>query len=116
VINGDTAYRLKLNLDVTDGVTTYHAQPILEFIGGQVSYEPSEVHEFGLNFYYKMVHPDQVKKHELVVFKGNRPAPEFITMKAIIFPLINLLWIGAIIMFIGFFISLVRRIREYQTV
>jgi cytochrome c-type biogenesis protein CcmF len=115
VTNGDTSYRLRLDLDVTDGVYKYQAHPVLEFIGGQVSYQPSEIHDFGLNFYYKMVHPDQERKHELVVFKGNRPAPEFITMKAIIFPMINLLWIGAVIMVVGFFMSLIRRIREYKT-
>jgi cytochrome c-type biogenesis protein CcmF len=115
VNNGDTSYRLALDLSVTDGTYQYKARPILEFIGGQVSYEPSEIHDFGLNFYYKMVHPNEKGMHELVVFKGNRPAPAFITMKAIVFPMINLLWLGAFVMIVGFFIALFRRIKEYRS-
>ncbi len=36
---------------------------------------------------------------------------DYIIMKAIVFPYINVLWIGTIMMIIGFFISLVKRIR-----
>lgn len=39
---------------------------------------------------------------------------DFIIMKAIVFPWINLVWAGTIIMIIGFLMAIVRRIREQQ--
>jgi cytochrome c biogenesis factor len=41
---------------------------------------------------------------------------EFITLKAVIFPFINLLWIGSIVMVIGFVISIFRRNKENKII
>jgi cytochrome c-type biogenesis protein CcmF len=110
----DTIHRLGLDIAATDGQYNYSAKPSFQFSAGQVQYEDAEINEFGLKFSYRMVHPDRDKKHELVIFRGNRPPPQFITMKAIVFPWINLLWLGAVIMVTGFAVALVRRIREYK--
>ncbi|MOA60870.1 hypothetical protein D3C78_1858750 [compost metagenome] len=40
---------------------------------------------------------------------------DYIIMKAIVFPYINLLWSGTIIMVIGFAFAIVRRIKELRT-
>lgn len=106
----DTVYRLKLNLVVSDGAREVLIHPAFELNGSDVNYDPVEVREFGLKFFYKMIHPEADKKQELLVMKGNRPAPEFITMKAIVFPMINLLWLGALIMIIGFIMSIYQRV------
>jgi cytochrome c-type biogenesis protein CcmF len=37
-------------------------------------------------------------------------------MKAIVFPWINLVWAGTIIMIIGFMIAIVRRIQEFRRI
>jgi cytochrome c-type biogenesis protein CcmF len=37
---------------------------------------------------------------------------EFIVLKAIIFPYINILWTGSILMLLGFVISFIRRVRK----
>lgn len=110
----DSIHRLTLEIAVTDGVYQYFAKPAFEFGGGSGGYYDDEIQEFGLKFSYRMLHPDADKKHEIVIFKGNRPPPQFITMKAIIFPYINLLWLGCVIMVIGFAVALARRIREYK--
>ena len=49
------------------------------------------------------------KKIELAI-KESSSLQEFLTMKAYKFPFINLLWGGTLLMIIGFFISMVRRI------
>jgi len=49
------------------------------------------------------------KKIELAI-KESSSLQEFLTMKAYKFPFINLLWIGTLLMVIGLFISLARRI------
>lgn len=41
---------------------------------------------------------------------------EFIIMKAIVFPWINLVWGGTIIMAIGFCMAIIRRIKEYRRI
>ena len=40
---------------------------------------------------------------------------EFVIMKAIIFPQINILWTGCILMIIGTWIAIVKRIRQLKT-
>jgi cytochrome c-type biogenesis protein CcmF len=39
---------------------------------------------------------------------------DFIIMKAIVFPWINLVWAGTIVMVIGFLLAIFRRVSEYQ--
>jgi cytochrome c-type biogenesis protein CcmF len=114
--NKDSIHRVTLDIAVTDGVYQYYAKPSFSFSSHleEVHYEDAEIHEFGLKFSYRSIHPEQDKKHDLVIFKGNRPPPQFITMKAIIFPYINLLWLGSLIMIGGFIIAMIRRIREYK--
>ncbi|HWB65122.1 MAG TPA: hypothetical protein VG603_16510, partial [Chitinophagales bacterium] len=51
------------------------------------------------------------KKVTLSIRETEKPL-DFIIMKAIIFPYINLVWLGGIITFLGALISLVRRRRE----
>jgi cytochrome c-type biogenesis protein CcmF len=43
--------------------------------------------------------------------KEPNPAKDFLTLKVYKFPFINLLWLGTILMAIGFIISMVRRIQ-----
>jgi cytochrome c-type biogenesis protein CcmF len=113
-VDGKEVFRLTMNLKVSDGMFTYTAEPKFILDGANVEREDAEIKEFGLKFIYNVVHPE-TGKHELVVMKGNRPAPQFITMKAMIFPFINLLWFGCFVMIIGFSISLARRMKEYKT-
>ncbi len=112
-VDGKTIYRLGMEIIVTDGNFKHTAEPKLIFDGSNVNYEDAEVHAFGLKFHYKIVNANH--KHELVVFKGNRPAPQFITLKAMVFPFINVLWLGCIVMVTGFGIALFRRAKEYRT-
>jgi len=39
---------------------------------------------------------------------------DYIIMKAIVFPYINFLWGGTILMVIGFLLSIFRRLKEYK--
>jgi len=101
----------KLIVKLNDDPNTYSAEPSFDFVGN--SFEPigpAEIHELGLAFIYRGIDPT-TKISEFIVEKGNRPEPLFIAMKATIFPFINLLWLGAIIMIIGFAVSIFYRIR-----
>jgi len=114
--NGEeNLFRVVMKLRVTDGYSTLHASPIFIIQGNQILHEDAIIREFGLGFVYNSVNP-VTKTHELVILKGRRPERPYITLKAIIFPWINLLWFGSVVMVIGFMIALVKRIREYKTV
>jgi cytochrome c-type biogenesis protein CcmF len=47
----------------------------------------------------------------IIEFKQPNAMDDYIIMKAILFPYINVLWIGTILMILGFFISLYKRIK-----
>jgi cytochrome c-type biogenesis protein CcmF len=78
-----------------------------------VSSIAGEVAELGLNIELTKIDP-QTKKVTLSVRETEKPA-DFIIMKAIVFPYINLVWIGGILTFLGALLSMWRRARENRT-
>jgi len=45
-----------------------------------------------------------------------QPKKDYIILKAIVFPWINLVWAGTLIMIFGFFLSIIRRSKEYNKI
>jgi cytochrome c-type biogenesis protein CcmF len=78
-----------------------------------ISYD-ALVDEAKLKFSFKGVDP--AKGSITIETSEKDQSGEFIIMKAIVFPWINLVWAGTIIMIIGFFIAIIRRIQEYRRV
>ncbi len=70
----------------------------------------SALPKLGLTFDVRRIDP-QSKKVTLEIHEKERAA-DFIILKAIIFPYINLVWLGGLITFLGAFISMWRRHRE----
>jgi cytochrome c-type biogenesis protein CcmF len=106
--------KIILNLSVTNGKETHQAHPSFIIENDLITPIDDEIKDFALDMYYTGIDTHQ-NAHNLVIRKGTPPPPPFIALKAMIFPFINLLWIGAIVMIIGFFISLLKGIREYRT-
>jgi len=107
-------YRVTMKLKVNDGFSTEYASPALIIKGNQILHDDAEIKDFGLGFRYNTINIAD-GTHDLIVLKGKRPERQYITLKAIIFPYINFLWLGSVVMFIGFFVALLKRIREYKT-
>ncbi len=101
-----------INILVKTGGKIYKAQPvfIIELTDNSINSIPAEVKELGLTFNVDRIDPN-TKKVTLSVKETEKPA-DFIIMKAIIFPYINLVWLGGIITFLGSLISMYRRSRE----
>jgi len=74
-----------------------------------------ELKELGLKFSFEKILPEE-NKIEIGVAEKEGNSREFIIMKAIIFPFINILWIGAILILIGTWVSILQRIREKKQV
>lgn len=78
--------------------------------GNEISSIPSEVTDLGLTIDVRRIDP-QTKKVSLEIHEKEKPS-DFIIMKAIIFPYINLVWLGGIITFLGALVSMWRRMGE----
>jgi cytochrome c-type biogenesis protein CcmF len=114
--NGNTDnYTVTAVIKASDGWFTYYAKPSFKLEGNKMLFEDADINEFGLKFHFGLLDPSRTRP-QLLILRGHRPPPQFIALKAMVFPYINLLWLGSIIMIIGFMISIFRRAGEYKTI
>ncbi len=84
------------------------AEPVFIIKGGLSFGFPVKLEEEGLKISFDKIIPEQASVQ--LVIREKKPAKkDFIIMKAIMFPYINLLWGGTIIMIIGFILSIFQR-------
>ncbi len=95
VITGDSSVIARPVFGVKDGQSYYNIFSIAELARIRFNYSPKEV--------------DGILTHEL---ETDIQPQRYIVMKAIAFPYINLLWTGTIIMLLGFFMAIRRRLKE----
>ena len=74
---------------------------------------PYEVDKLGLKFTLDKILPSE-NKFEIGLSEKVDNKREFVIMKAIIFPYINILWIGCILMAIGTLIAIINRVKSHQ--
>lgn len=110
---------LKANLRVVTLRDTFIAEPVFALKDDMYTSLDFDVHEAGLRFKLTGINttPEDFSKTTFVFETGERPPfQDYVIMKAIVFPYINLLWGGTIIMVIGFTLSIIQRIQEYRRV
>lgn len=95
VVTGDSSVIARPVFGVKDGQSFYNIFSIAEHANIRFNYTPKEV--------------DGELAHEL---ETDIQPERYIVMKAIAFPYINLLWTGTIVMLIGFFMAIRRRLKE----
>ncbi|MCI5057641.1 MAG: cytochrome c biogenesis protein CcsA [Flavobacteriales bacterium] len=98
-------------LDVIDiNSKRYVAEPIFVLKDQSYTYTiPDELEDLGLKFGFTKVDPE-ANKVQISVAERKDNSKEFIVMKAIVFPGINILWLGCILMFLGTVIATVNRL------
>ncbi|MFN7012722.1 MAG: hypothetical protein ACK4ON_00460, partial [Bacteroidia bacterium] len=89
---------------------TYKANPVFVVKDNFVTPIPFEVEELGLKINFDKVNPENGDLHFSVSEKRSNRS-EFIIMKAIVFPFINILWTGCILLIIGTVLAIVHRIK-----
>lgn len=97
---------------VRDGKgNVYEAEPLF-ILRDSVLQVPDPViqDETGLRFNFEKIDPKS-GKHTFMVAEHTSNRKEFIVMQAIQFPMINILWIGCIVMFLGTVMAIRQRIR-----
>ncbi|SMD41725.1 cytochrome c-type biogenesis protein CcmF [Aquiflexum balticum DSM 16537] len=105
---GDVAVKAKLV--VMDYDQEKRLEPIFIIRGNQVGRIPSVDNELGVKVELENILPESNK----FSFKVNRYQKDYVVLKAIVKPQINILWIGTIIMLIGFTVAIYRRYDEFS--
>jgi cytochrome c-type biogenesis protein CcmF len=90
---------------------TYKATPIYYIENNIPLTKEAVVDELGLKFSFDKIEPDKGKVVITLREKSDN-IKDFIVMQAMIFPYINVLWIGCIIMIIGTVLAIVERVRK----
>lgn len=105
---GDVAVKAKLR--ILDYDTEKVMEPTFIIRNNQVGKLPVIDEELGLKISLENILPEQNK----FVFKVNQYQKDYVVMKAIVKPYINVLWIGTIIMLTGFTVAIFRRFDEFK--
>jgi len=105
----DIAVAARLRLHTLDN-RTFESKPVYLIRDRTAIRIEDEVKELGVTFRIERIIPEQ---EQLVIgVKQKAEENDFIIMKAIVFPYINVLWLGSVMMAFGILISIVRRYRE----
>jgi len=89
----------------------YHAHPVLMIKDQMMGRVPEEVADLGLRITFLNI-DTQNNKFKIGV---NASQKDYIILKAMEKPFVNVLWIGTIVMSIGFVMAIVRRNQEGGT-
>ncbi|GAA0877914.1 cytochrome c biogenesis protein CcsA [Algoriphagus jejuensis] len=104
---GDIAVKAKLR--VLDYDVEKQLEPTFIIRNSQVGKVAVIDDELGLKVSLENILPEQNK----FVFKVNQYQKDYVVMKAIVKPYINVLWVGTIIMLLGFTVAIYRRFDEF---
>lgn len=107
----DTDVAVQAKIKVTGERDTYYAEPIFLIRDRtQVGRLPSEVNDLGIRITLINIHPDS---NEFTLGLNTRQK-DWVIIKAMEKPLINILWLGTGVLMVGFSIALVRRFKEFS--
>ncbi|WP_339711156.1 cytochrome c biogenesis protein CcsA [Cyclobacterium amurskyense] len=105
---GDIA--VKAVLTIMDYDVKKVLTPVFLIRGNQVGKVDFIDHDLGIKVEVDNIVPEENK----FVFKVNTYQKDYVVMKAAVKPMINLLWLGTVIMLIGFSVAIFRRFDEFQ--
>ena len=91
----------------------YRTEPLFIIHDMQVYSKESEIDTLGLKFSFGKIDP-ATGKLQIMTAEKKSNKKEFIIMKAIVFPGINILWMGCILMITGSLIAIRQRIKKHS--
>lgn len=109
LLPGEVGIGMNMTVIAKDGMQ-YRAMPAVALKENILRSIPDTVIAQGLIIRFDKLADADGNKIELGI-KEDKSVQDIITLKVYLFPFINLLWIGIIIMVIGFIISIVQRVR-----
>jgi cytochrome c-type biogenesis protein CcmF len=105
---GDVAVKATIKVKGERG--DYFAEPNFLIRDQQVARFPDEIADLGLRFTLINIHPQT----DQFTIGFNARQKDWVVIKAMEKPFINVLWIGTLVLMIGFSIAMVRRFREFS--
>ncbi len=103
-----------LKLKVTDiNKKDYFVEPLFVIRENEQITVPAEIEKLGLKFDFSSIDTEN-NKFEISLSEKRTNSRDFIIMKALIFPGINILWIGCILMFVGTWIAIRKQISDLK--
>jgi cytochrome c-type biogenesis protein CcmF len=107
----DTDVAVQAKIKVTGERDTYYAEPIFLIRDrSQVGRLPSEINDLGVKITLLNIHPDT---NEFSLGLNTRQK-DWVIIKAMEKPLINVLWLGTGVLMVGFSMAMVRRFKEFS--
>jgi cytochrome c-type biogenesis protein CcmF len=106
---GDAAVEATIKVMGKDFIE-YQVKPVFVIRNGMMATPPIETDEVGIRARFTNIDPKTGK----FSFAINTTQRDYVVLKAIKKPLINLLWIGTIVLIIGFIMAIIRRYREFK--
>lgn len=88
----------------------HFAYPLFLIIDGRPGLVPSEIRDLGLLFKLSNIHP---QTNSLTLNVSSRQK-DWIVIRALEKPFINILWLGTVVVMVGFTVAMVRRFREFR--
>jgi len=92
----------------------YHAVPLYVIKGNYLMPQEASVEALGLKFAFTKINTEN-GKIDITLLEKKSNNKEFIIMKAIIFPAINILWIGCLLMMFGTIIAIIQRLKTQKS-
>lgn len=108
---GKNDIAVKASYTVLDITKKYQANPIYVIHDNKIQPIASKVDELGLQFMFWKINPAN-NTIEISLQEKKENVRDFIVMQAMIFPYINVLWIGCIVMVIGTVLAIVERVKR----
>ena len=106
---------LMAELQVMTPFDTAYAHPVFALQGEQSVSIPDELHDQGLRFKLTDIqtNPEDFSQTRFVIETAEKPpVKDYIILKAMVFPYINFLWGGTIIMIIGFLLAIFEKFKR----
>jgi cytochrome c-type biogenesis protein CcmF len=96
-------------IDVNDKIHT--AEPVYVISNDMVKPIDATLPELGLKLSFQKINPES-HKMDFTISESKRTAKDFIVLEAVVFPYINVLWFGCLIMMMGTVLAIRQRIKK----
>jgi cytochrome c-type biogenesis protein CcmF len=104
------AVAVRATIRVKGEYQDYLAHPVFMIYQGRPGIIPSEIRDLGLLFRLSNIHPET---NDFTLNVSSRQK-DWIVLRALEKPFINVLWLGTLLVMVGFSIGMVRRFREFS--
>lgn len=96
-------------IDVNDKI--YTSEPVYVISNNMIKPIDANIPELGLKLSFQKINPD-THKMDFTIAESKHRAKDFIVLEAVVFPYINVLWLGCLVMILGTVLSIRQRIRK----